>query len=161
MSIILLLFAAGVVLIALEVVVPGAILGIIGGVLMLIGVIISFDQYGFEGGAIATAAGLAVGGIALYLEFVLLPKSRLAKAFSMTSTVAGTSQPAVASRSVVGRRAVAITTLAPSGVIECEGRRYEAFARSGHVAAGTAVDVVDLDNFRVIVTQSSNQPTTP
>jgi membrane-bound serine protease (ClpP class) len=160
MTLILLLFAAGVVLLTLEVIVPGAILGIIGGVLMLIGVIVSFDQYGMSGGALATAAGLGMGGIALYLEFVFLPKSRLAKTFSMATTVPGQSQPAVAERTLIGKRAVAVTTLAPSGVIECEGRRYEAFARSGHVPAGGAVDVIDLDNFRVIVTQPSNPSTT-
>ena len=152
MTLILVLFLAGVILLALEVVVPGAILGIIGGILMLIGVVVAFDRFGSSGGALATAVGLGLGGIALYLEFVLLPKSRLAKIFSMTATVAGTSQPAVADRSLIGKRAVAVTTLAPSGVVECDGRRYEAFARSGLVAAGAAVDVIDLDTFRVIVT---------
>jgi membrane-bound serine protease (ClpP class) len=156
---IVILFAAGVVLLALEVVVPGGILGIIGGVLMLIGVLISFEQFGFQGGALAAALALGVVGIVFYLEFVLLPKSRLARMFSMTATVAGTSQPVVADRALIGRRAVAVTALVPSGVIECEGRRFEAFSRSGHVAAGAAIDVVDLDNFRVIVTQSTN-PTT-
>ena len=160
MSLIFLLFAAGVVLLALEVVVPGAILGIIGGVFMLVGVIVAFDRFGPNGGAIAAGVGLGLGGLALYLEFVLLPKSRLAKTFSMTATRSGTSQPAVADRSLIGRRALAVTTLSPSGIIECEGKRYEAFARSGQVAPGMAVDVVDLDNFRVIVTQSSNQHTT-
>lgn len=160
MTLILLLFAAGVVLLALEVIVPGAILGIIGGILMLIGVIVSFERYGPGGGSLASAAGLGMVGIALYLEFVLLPKSRLAKTFSMTATGVGQSQPAIADRSVIGKRATAVTTLAPSGVVECEGRRYEAFARSGHVATGAAVDVIDLDNFRLIVAQTSNQHTT-
>jgi membrane-bound serine protease (ClpP class) len=100
-----------------------------------------------------------LGGLALYLEFVLLPKSRLARMFSMTATVGGQSQPVLADRSLIGKRAQAVTALVPSGIIVCEGRRLEAFSRSGHVAVGAAVDVVDLDNFRVIVTQSTN-PTT-
>lgn len=160
MTPILILFAAGIVLLALEVIVPGAILGIVGGVMMLIGVIVSFDRFGPNGGALAAGAGLGLVGLTLYLEFVLLPKSRLAKAFSMTATVAGTSQPAVAERALVGKRGVAVTTLAPSGVVECDGRRYEAFARSGHVAAGAAVEVIDLDTFRVIVTLASQPNTT-
>ncbi len=156
MTLILVLFAAGVILIAAEVVVPGGILGIIGSLFMLAGVVVAFDRYGFSGGALATAAGLFIACVALYFEFVMLPKSRIARALSMTATVDGRSQPAVADRSLIGRRAVAVTTLAPSGVIECDGRRYEAFARSGHVPAGAAVDVIDLDTFRVIVTQPSN-----
>jgi len=141
---VLLLFASGILLLALEVIVPGAVLGIVGGVLLFVGVGLSFDRFGTEGGALASAAALLIGGVAFYLEFVLLPRSRLARKFSMAATVSGRSQPAAA------------TTLAPSGLIECDGRRYEAFARSGHVAAGSAVEVVGIDAFRVIVTLSTN-----
>lgn len=153
MSLIVVLFAAGIFLLALEVVVPGAILGVAGAVLMLGGVGLSFDRFGYTGGSLATVVAVAVGGLALYLEFVLLPKSRLAKIFSMSATVSGTSQPPVADRAVVGRAAVAVTPLSPSGLVECEGKRYEAFCRSGHVAVGATLQVVDLDNFRLVVTQ--------
>jgi membrane-bound serine protease (ClpP class) len=155
MSLILAMFVCGVILLALEVVVPGAILGITGGVFMLIGVIVSFDQYGLGGGALATAAAMVAVAVTLYLEFVLLPTSRIAKTFSMTATVDGRSQPAIADRSVIGRTVTAITTLAPSGVVELDGRRYEAFARTGHVAAGSQLSVVDVDNFRLIVSHPS------
>jgi len=155
MSLIVVLFAAGVILLALEVIVPGAILGITGGVLMLIGVVVSFDQYGFGGGALASGAAMVAVAVTLYLEFVMLPKSRIAKTFSMTATVDGRSQPAIADRSVIGRTVTAVTMLAPSGVVELDGRRYEAFARTGHVAAGSQLSVVDVDNFRLIVSQPS------
>jgi membrane-bound serine protease (ClpP class) len=159
MSMVILLFAVGVILLALEVVVPGAVLGIIGGCFMLGGVVVAFDRFGVEGGGLAAVAALSLVGIALYLEFVLLPRSRLAKTFSMTTTVPGTSQPAIADRAVIGRRAVAVTPLTPSGVVELDGRRYEAFARSGHVATGAHLDIIDLDNFRLIVSQpSTNHP---
>jgi membrane-bound serine protease (ClpP class) len=158
MTLILVLFAAGLILLALEVVVPGAILGICGGIFMLIGVIVAFDRYGFGGGAWATGAAMVAGAVTLYLEFVLLPKSRLAKTFSMTATVDGRSQPVIADRSVIGRTVKTVTPLSPSGVVELDGRRFEAFARSGHVAVGAQVSVVDLDNFRLIVSQpSTNQ----
>lgn len=157
MTLILVLFALGLLLLAIEVIVPGAVLGVVGGVLLLIGVIAAFDTYGAGGGAIATGAALVAGCVTLYLEFVLLPKSRLAKTFSMTATVDGRSQPALADRAVIGRRAIAITTLAPSGVVELEGKRYEAFARTGHVRAGTALEVVDIDTFRLIVSPTTTQ----
>ena len=53
MSLIVFLFVIGAILLALEVVVPGAVLGIIGGISMLVGVIVAFDQFGFQGGAVA------------------------------------------------------------------------------------------------------------
>lgn len=154
MSVILTLFAAGILLLAFEVIVPGAILGILGTVLIIIGVAVSFNQYGTDGGLVATAAALVLTGLTLYLEFVLLPKSRVAKKLSLTDTVAGTSQPAVADRkSVVGRQAVAITALVPSGYVELDGRRYEAFARDGMAQTGERLEVIDVDNFRLIVSK--------
>lgn len=155
MTLVVVLFLAGIFLIAIEVIVPGAILGVIGGGLMLAGVGVSFARFGATGGALASGLAVGVGALAIYLEFVLLPKSRMAKALSMTATVEGTSQPAIAEPAIVGKRAVAVTPLGPSGLVECEGRRYEAYSRSGHAAAGTAVDVVGLDNFRLIVSVSN------
>ena len=155
MTAIIFLFAIGAILLALEVIVPGAILGIIGGVAILAGVVLAFDQYGFEGGGLAAVAAVILTGVTLYLEFVLLPRSRLAKTFSMTATVSGTSQPALADRTVIGKTVVAVTPLAPSGVVELDGRRYEAFARTGHVPVGTRLDIIDLDNFRLVVSKTS------
>lgn len=153
MTLIVSLFAAGVVLIAIEVLVPGGILGIIGGLALLGGVISAFVQFGNAGGLLATGLALAVAGVTLYLEFVLLPKTRLARKFSMAETVAGRSQPEVADRlAVLNREAVAVTTLAPSGYVEVNGRRYEAFSQSGHASAGSRMRVVDIDTFRVVVT---------
>ena len=58
------------------------------------------------------------------------------------STVSSTSQPLLAATAaVVGKPAEALTTLAPSGYVLVEGRRYEAFCQSGHVAKGTALRV--------------------
>lgn len=158
MTLVVTLFVAGIVLLAIEVVVPGAVLGIAGGVAILVGVIAAFAQFGFDGGMIAALAALVVAGVVLYLEFVLLPKTRLARALSMSGTVQGTSQPAIADRkNVVGRQAVAVTVLSPSGYVELDGRRYEAFSRDGHTRAGERLDIVDMDNFRLIV----SKPSTP
>ena len=55
---------------------------------------------------------------------------------------------------MIGREAVAETTLAPSGFVRIDGRRYEAFCRSGHVAPGERLQVVGLDNFRIVVSKT-------
>ncbi|MBK9990605.1 MAG: serine protease [Verrucomicrobia bacterium] len=154
MTTVAILFAAGVLLVAVEILVPGAILGILGGLCLLGGVIAAFVQLGGAGGAVATGVALAIGAVTLYLEFVVLPKSRLAKKFSMSETVSSRSQPEVADRAlVVGREVIAVTTLAPSGYVELEGRRYEAFCQSGMADAGARLRVVDVDTFRLVVNQ--------
>jgi membrane-bound serine protease (ClpP class) len=159
-TLILVLFAIGILLLALEVIVPGGVLGIVGGLALLGGVLVAFDRYGPWGGAWALAAGLLVTAIALYLEFVLLPRSRLAKALSLNATVVGCSQPPVAEASLVGRQGVAATTLAPTGIVECAGRRYEAFSRSGLISAGAPVEVTAVETFRILVIPAQSPITT-
>ena len=157
MTAIVILFLAGILLLAIEVIVPGMVVGIIGGIAITAGVITAFSLYGSGGGVLALLAGGLLLGVTLYLEFVVLPKSRLARKISMDATVAGTSQPAVADlAAVMNQLGETVTPLAPSGYIELQGRRYEAFSQSGYLGKGTAVRVTGLDNFRLIVTK--NQP---
>ncbi len=160
MSLIVTFFLVGTLLLALEVVVPGAVLGIIGGLSLLGGVIVSFNEFGASGGGLATILALGLIGLTLFIEFKYLPGSRLARTFSMTDTVSGQSQPALAtSAEVVGSVATALTPLSPTGYVELAGKRYEAALRQGHAAVGDKLTVVGLDNFRLIVnrTTSSNQ----
>jgi membrane-bound ClpP family serine protease len=155
MNAVILLFLLGVVLLAAEVFMPGAVLGVLGGIAMLAGCIISFRVFGPAGGTAATVFALTLLSLTLYLELVWLPRTRLGRRLVVQSASDATSQPPLAEPgTVVGKAAEAVTTLAPSGYVVVEGRRYEAFCQSGHVAKGAVLRVVGLDNFRLIVTKS-------
>ncbi len=152
MSLIVALFIVGAVLFAAEVFVPGGILGVIAVVALLAGVTLSFIEHGSVGGWIAVVTAVALVAFTLWFEFVILPKTRLGKKLFLTAEVKGASQPALAERAaVVGQPGVADTMLAPTGYVVVGGKRYEAFSRSGLIAKGEALRVVELDNFRLIV----------
>jgi membrane-bound serine protease (ClpP class) len=155
MSVLIVFFALGIILLALEIVTPGPLCGIAGCICMVLGVIKAFAMFGSLGGALAVLLALAALAAVVYLEFVWLPRSRLVKKFSMNTTLHATSQPLPAvPADVVGREAVAETTLAPGGYVRIEDRRYEAFCRSGHAPVGARLKVVGLDNFRLIVSKT-------
>ena len=155
MTAILLLFLVGTVLLVFEVFMPSSVLGILGGAAMLWGCIVAFMHYGARGGGLAVLAGLALLGLALYAELGLLPRTRLGKRFFLHDSIGATSQPPLAEAgTVVGKLCEAATTLAPSGYVLLDGRRYEAFSQSGHVARGSTLKVVAVDNFRLTVTKS-------
>lgn len=153
MNAIVLLFMTGIVLLVFEVVVPGAVLGILGTLAMLGGCVLAFHLFGSGGGTLACAAAMGLLGVTLYLELVLLPKSRLGKKFMLRRAVEQRSQPAPANAAeVVGKLAEAITTLAPSGYVLVDQRRYEARSQSGLIAKGATVRVTGIDNFQLTVT---------
>ncbi|HLP00741.1 MAG TPA: NfeD family protein [Opitutaceae bacterium] len=154
MTLVIVLFVLGALLLALEIIVPGGVLGSIGGLLMLGGVVAAFLKLGTTGGGVATGLALLLLGTMFYLEMVWLPRSRVAKHLTMDATIDSVSQPPVAQEAeVLGQDAVALSTLAPTGFVRVNGRRYEASCRSGYAAAGETLKVVGLDAFRLIVTK--------
>lgn len=154
MNAILLFFLIGVILLAAEIFLPGAVAGILGALSMAAGCVISFVLFGPGGGTIATVVALILLGLTLYLELVWLPNTSFGKKLIVQAKVVAVSQPPLANPGmVVGKTAEALTTLSPSGYVLVEGRRYEAFCRSGQVPKGTMLRVIGIDNFRVIVTQ--------
>lgn len=156
MTPIVILYLIGVAFLAMEVFVPGAILGIIGGIAIFCGVVVAFVQFGAVGGAIAFVAAIALVVLTLYLEFVVLPKTRIARSLTMSGTAGSTSQPPPArEEDVMEKVGEAVTALAPTGYVKIGGRRYEAFSRSGFLKAGESVRVTGVDNFKLIVTQNT------
>ena len=153
MTAVTLFFAIGILLMAVEVVAPGGILGILGGLSLLAGSGLAFVEFGPEGGLIATGIAVVLGAIVLYLQFVYMPKSKFIKALSMTTTVTGRSQPELADAAkIVGAEGTTVTMLSPSGYVTVGGTRYEAHSQRGQIEEGAKVRVVGVDTFRLIVT---------
>lgn len=154
MNTVILLLLVGLVLLGFEVFVPGGVLGVIGGVAMAAGCGVAFYRFDALTGGLTTATAVVLLGLMFWAELVLLPKTRLGKKLFLQKAVDATSQPAVAdAAAVVGRSCEAATTLAPSGYVMLDGRRYEAWSQTGLVEKGTTLRVVSLDNFRLIVTK--------
>ena len=153
METILLLFILGIVLLALDLFVPGIILSIGGTLAFLACTRQAFVQFGMGGGLLAFVIGLALLAIALYIEYGLLPKTRYGKKFFLHAAVQGTSQstPVVEMAALRGRECVALTPLMPTGQVEIDGRRHEALSLDGHVAKGTRLKVTGAQNFSLTV----------
>lgn len=162
MTLIILLFALGIVLVAVEVIVPGGILGAIGALMMLGGCVMSFVEYGTLGGILASVAAFALAALALYIEFRLLPKTSIGRRAFLTSEITGVSAAfGKDAQNLIGKSGEALTMLSPSGYIRVDGKRYEAFCQSGQIPAGTPLEIIGADNFRLIVSPTPTKPTTP
>lgn len=152
MTLIILLFSIGIIMIVVEVIIPGGILGAIGGLLMIGGSVLAFLEFGSTGGLLALAAAFAITALALFLEFRVLPRTRIGKrAFLTKEITAVTRAVGDEARNLIGKPAEAITMLSPSGYVRVDGRRYEAFCQSGQVPAGAALEITGADAFRLIV----------
>ncbi len=149
---IIVLMVAGMVMVGLEIFLPGAILGILGAVAFIVAAVLAYQEYGLIGGGVAAAVGLFGSVGVLVAEFTLLPKTRLGRRLFLTAKVEGKANDELLEKAdVVGREGQSLTTLAPSGRVLVDGQEFEAFSEDGLLNKGTVVEVVSRDNFRLIV----------
>jgi membrane-bound ClpP family serine protease len=156
MSAIVILFLCGLVLLAFEVFVPGLVLGIFGGGCMAAGTVVAFARYG-------VSAGLATGFLAVVLvaatyalEFWIMPKRGTMKRLKINTGTSGAApEPQAIPEEVIGKRCVAVTTLAPSGYVKLGDRNYEARSEGGLVPPGSPVTVVGINSFQLLVNPTS------
>lgn len=145
------LFFLGLCFISFELIVPGGIFGILGVLAVMGSWGLAFWEYGPQGGLLAVFIGVFVITITLVVELKFLPKTAVGRRLFLNDSIGATSQRPVAESSLVGKEGETLTTLAPTGMVLVEGRKYEGFSMSGLVERGTQVQVVDYDNFRVRV----------
>ena len=103
MSLILLLFLVGIGLLAADVFVSSFLLAACGAVAMLAGSVVAYGRFGPFAAAVAAVAGLVLLGGTIYVELVVLPKTRFGRGLVVAVDLRGR-QPAAAR---LGRRSSA------------------------------------------------------
>jgi len=84
------------------------------------------------------------------MEWILKNLPLLIFVFVVISIVRSTMR---AREAALENKADTVTTLAPTGYVMLDGRRYEARSQSGLIARGATVRVVGVDSFHLIVSQ--------
>lgn len=154
MMLILGLILAALVLIFFEVILPGGILGLLAVLLIVAATWIGFADYGAYGGAMTFIGTVLAVGLLVFIEFKLLANTSLGKGFFLRSSVSGHSNMAQGEETIVGKEAITITRLNPSGKVAIDGRSYEGYSQDGYIDSGESVIVAKRDNFKLIIKKS-------
>ncbi len=148
MAAVLILLLAGVLLLALETVLPGMIAGICGLVCIGLGIVMAYRNLGMRAGNVIllVVAALLVGGVCLW--FRILPRTRLGQRFVSRGTVGEirAEQP-----SLLHTTGTALTNLRPSGTALIGGRRIDVVTEGAMVERGSPVRVIAVEGMRVVV----------
>lgn len=143
-----LLLALGLLFVLLEFYLPGAVLGTIGGIL-IVSSLINFAQSYDSVLANALFLFLTIGLLIAVIKFALwrIPKSK--------SIYLKTDQEGyIASqydRNAIGQTAVVFTDLKPGGYILIKGEQHQAISESGYLTKGAEVVVIGGEGESLIV----------
>lgn len=136
----------GILLVALETLFVGGIMGILGSGFLIYAFWLTTDLYGW-------LTGLGVLCLTtvfiITLLFFIITKTRLKNKIVSHTAINATSSQRVPS--LVGKTGITLTELCPSGKVEIEGKIYDAFSQKGFIAKDTPVIVESENTFQLFV----------
>ncbi len=150
------LTVVGLIMLCLEIFLPGAVIGTLGGIALLSGVVLAFREgtvFGlwWLGGTMAVTLG------AVYLAVKAFPRSRTGKKLVLEASETGFVSGGDGLMGLLGKSGTALSALRPAGLAEIGGRRIDVVTGGEYVPAGEKVAVVAVEGSRVVVKQSSHR----
>jgi len=148
---VLLLISFGIILLVLEIiVVPGTtIVGLIGSVLIVVGVILSFRYYGTIVGWSSAGGSAFVTTVILYYGF----QSNFWSRFASKATINSKVNEGDLDMLTVGEEGISISALRPIGKAELNGKIYEVKTFGAYLETGKRVKVIEILSHQVVVEQ--------
>ncbi|GED58975.1 nodulation protein NfeD [Brevibacillus formosus] len=147
------LFVIGILLMLLEIFLPGGIVGAIGFISIVTGLVMA---------AYDTQQGLASLGVAALITaivtFLLVKKYGVKGLFNkfVLGDTQSNEEGYIAprdQRELEGKSGITLTPLRPAGVVKVEGKRVDAVSVGGYIEAGTAITVVQVEGTRIVVAE--------
>lgn len=138
-----LLLVVGLVIIWLEFYLPGGVMAVIGS-LVVIGAVISFAMAGHTPLALLGFFVFALAAVVVTIWAALkhIRRSGERNTFFLSRDQEGFTAVDSFDRALIGKEAVTLTDLGPSGYILIEGKRYPAASRGPYIDRGQKVRVV-------------------
>ena len=149
---ILLFLIAGMILVISEFFLPGAILGGLGILLVIISTVLGV--YTYPGYGVFIVIGELIGVcICALLGFLVLTRTRAGKFLTLghyQNADAGYVS-AASDLDLLNQEAVVLTALRPSGTIKTENKRVDAVSNGIFIEEGVRVRIVEVHGSRVVV----------
>ena len=141
----------GLMLLAVEIFVPGGVLGTLGAVSLLVAVVTGFFAFGPQGGLMAALLLVVFGGIFFGVWIKLFPRTHMGKLLTLQTDGRQFKSAGTAADIHPGVEGTAATHLHPSGLALLAGQRVDVISESGFIAEGSRIKVVLVEGNRVVV----------
>ncbi|MDQ7092381.1 NfeD family protein [Desulfosporosinus sp. PR] len=153
---VVILFILGIVLLFLELFVPGGILGFLGIVALVIGIMLSVNS--LLQGLFYVCLLLIILALLIALSFRFSKTRRFWEKFALKTRQTkneGYVAPKPSYENFLGKQGIALSQLRPAGTADFNGERLDVVTEGGFIANGSKISVVAVEGTRIVVRQIS------
>lgn len=147
-----LLLIAGIVLLVLEIFVPGGILGVIGGVFILVSLFMATEDAGHMLLSLLIAISVTIAGSVFYIKSFGV-KSKLFSRLILTDATS-TDKGYISNQNrneLIGLEGVTVTPLRPAGLGMFNQEKIDIVSEGDYIEAGIRVKVIKVSGARIVV----------
>lgn len=142
---VILLYAVGMALVLLEIILPGVVLGLVGLACVLASIYFAFTMSAVFGW---TLTGLTVASVPV---LIMLWVRIINKYFAMKHTEEGYTGAQVRHKDLLGKEGVALTMLRPAGTALINGAKVDVVSDGEVIDRDARVKVIEVTSNRVVV----------
>ena len=150
MTTIITLLALGILLLLIEIVVPGGVIGVIGILLIISGVVLGAMENAWLG--LGLLSGVVVFGFFAFLAWVkFFPKTPVGKKMFLDKDAKDWQSYEDSNKKLIGLTGISHTDLRPSGLVIIDGKRIDVITEGELIDKGESVKVTKVEGNRIVV----------
>ncbi len=141
----------GIALLVVEVFVPGfGIPGICGSILLILGIVMTFNTYGTLAGLGVTIVALALAGLSVSMSLKSAATGKISKSeLILRDTMKPEEDHEL--EAFIGKEGVTMTVLRPAGIAEFDGVRLNVVTEGNFVSKDVKVCVSHVEGTKIVV----------
>lgn len=144
------LLISGIVMLAIEVFLPGGILGVLGTFALLAAIVVGFRAFPAYGALVAVGI-LVFAAVILVVWLRIAPQTWIGRKLTIARDLDDAQATNPDLESLVGQRGVALCALRPSGFARIGDRKVDVVTQGEMIDKDTEVRVIEVESNRVVV----------
>ena len=151
----LFLYITGLLMVCLEIFIPGGIVGAVGLVSLVSSFWLAYTKMGSVFGSYFLSIGLVVGMFCIFLSIKLFPQTKFSDRLFLRRSESDFKSTPQELESLKGKEGVTLTKLRPAGIASIDGRKRSVVAEGTFVKKGVKIKVMEVEGNRVVVREIS------
>jgi len=153
---IIFLLVIGLLMVCVEVFIPGGIVGTLGAFALIASIILAFVNQGTTFGLYWLSGVLVITLFGLFLSIKYLPRSPAGKRLFLSSSESGYSASEDGLPELIDKTGTALTNLRPAGMADINGSRIDVVTAGEFLEKGTEIKIIRVEGNRVLVERTDD-----